>query len=154
MHVLNILHADSCDNNPCTNGGTCSSSDSQFTCTCPPEYTGQVCNVAVNPCDSYPCEHGGTCSPGIGLVYTCSCSAGYTGPTCAVDIDECNPNPCINSSICVDGIAQYTCQCDTNCNECGYLQYLNTTSSKCINISTSKCISRFYNCYTVQLSTI
>ena len=108
---------------------------------CPPEYTGQVCNVTVNPCDSNPCEHGGTCSPGIGLAYTCSCSAGYTGATCAENIDDCDPNPCMNGSICIDGIAQYTCQCDTNCIECGYLQYLNTTSSKCINISTSKCIS-------------
>ena len=140
MYVLIITVP--CENNPCLNGGSCSSTgSSQFTCTCPPEYTGQVCNVTVNPCDSIPCEHGGTCSPGIGLAYTCSCSAGYTGPTCAVDIDECDPNPCMNGSICVDGIAQYTCQCDTNCIKCGYLQYLNTSTSECINISTSKCSS-------------
>ena len=132
-----------CENNPCLNGGSCSSTGgSQFTCSCPPEYTGQVCNVAVNPCDSNPCENGGTCSLEIGLAYTCSCSVGYTGLTCAVDIDECDPNPCMNGSICVDGIAQYTCQCDTNCIQCEYLQYLNTSSNKCINISTSKRISR------------
>ena len=130
-----------CDNNPCLNGGSCSSTGgSQFTCSCPPEYTGQVCNVTVNPCDSNPCEYGGTCSPGTELVYTCSCLAGYTGPTCAVDIDDCDPNPCINNSICIDGIAKYTCQCVPNCIQCGNLQYLNTSSNECINISTSKCI--------------
>ena len=152
VYVKNVTHAlitymyyvDPCDNNPCVNGGTCSSNGGQFTCKCPPEYKGQLCNVAVNPCDSKPCKHGGTCSPGIGLAYTCSCSAGYTGPTCAVDIDECDPNPCLNntSPLCIDGIAQYTCHCTTNCVECAIYYYLNTSSNECINISACECISR------------
>ena len=138
-----MYYADPCDNNPCVNGGTCSSNGGQFTCACPSEYKGHLCNVAVNPCDSKPCKHGGACSPGIGLAYTCSCSAGYTGSTCAVDIDECDPNPCLNntSPLCIDGIAQYTCHCTTNCVECAKYYYLNTSTNECINISTSEYIN-------------
>jgi deleted-in-malignant-brain-tumors protein 1 len=34
-----------CERNPCENGGTCTRHVSDYTCTCPPTYTGYLCEV-------------------------------------------------------------------------------------------------------------
>ncbi len=35
---------DLCDPNPCQNGGMCTSMGNTFTCVCPPEFTGTICD--------------------------------------------------------------------------------------------------------------
>ena len=35
-----------CDSNPCQNGGTCEDGDNMFTCTCPAEWTGTMCETS------------------------------------------------------------------------------------------------------------
>ena len=32
-----------CEENPCENGGTCTRHVNDYTCTCPPRYTGYLC---------------------------------------------------------------------------------------------------------------
>ena len=65
--------------NPCKNSAFCSNTgDGQFTCTCSPGYTGNLCEEEIIECASNPCQNGATC---VDLVngYTCNCVAGFTG---------------------------------------------------------------------------
>ena len=39
------ITGDYCDPNPCFNGGTCTSGDTGFTCTCLPEFSGARCDM-------------------------------------------------------------------------------------------------------------
>ncbi len=34
-----------CGNNPCMNGGTCTDNNGQADCTCPPGFTGELCQI-------------------------------------------------------------------------------------------------------------
>ena len=37
-----------CSSNPCLNGGTCTNGPSNYTCTCAPAYTGDLCETKLN----------------------------------------------------------------------------------------------------------
>lgn len=45
---------------PCQNGGKCTITFNDFTCSCPDEYTGKTCETRVW-CVSDPCVNGGQC---------------------------------------------------------------------------------------------
>lgn len=82
-----------------------------FTCTCPPNYTGNICDVPYNPCDDKPCNNGANCSSSSN-GFVCACRGGFTGPTCSVNIDDCVGVNCVNGT-CHDLVAGYTCVCQT-----------------------------------------
>ena len=44
-HNCNILNP--CASNPCENGGTCTSTATGYSCSCPPSHTGERCHEAV-----------------------------------------------------------------------------------------------------------
>lgn len=102
-----------CDPNPCTQNGSCSSGQSDFTCTCIDGVSGKDCSIqsTTSPCGSNPCAHAGTCTDLSPLEYTCSCPLGYTGNLCTQDIDECAKEPCLNGGECTDGFGSYLCSC-------------------------------------------
>ncbi|XP_033634762.1 uncharacterized protein LOC117296026 isoform X3 [Asterias rubens] len=103
----------SCSSNPCQNGGQCSvSAGSAFTCTCPIEYRGSVCQNTA--CFSNPCQNGGQCSSlSGGYSYQCVCLSGYTGTRCEVR-NPCSPNPCINGGSCTSpNVNTFQCECTT-----------------------------------------
>jgi len=91
--LCEIPVANSCDSDPCLNGGTCTlrSLDS-YSCTCAPGYTGQHCELQDH-CASTPCRNGAECES-LGDTYKCSCAPGFVGPSCAEDIVECKEDPC------------------------------------------------------------
>ena len=91
--LCEIPVANSCDSDPCLNGGTCTlrSLDS-YSCTCAPGYTGQHCELQDH-CASTPCRNGAECES-QGDTYKCSCAPGFVGPSCAEDIVECKEDPC------------------------------------------------------------
>uniref|UniRef100_A0A3B4F418 Coagulation factor IX-like n=1 Tax=Pundamilia nyererei TaxID=303518 RepID=A0A3B4F418_9CICH len=39
-----------CGTNPCLNGGMCTLDRGDFTCLCPPQYQGKICNTVVLEC--------------------------------------------------------------------------------------------------------
>ncbi|KAM9820539.1 protein crumbs homolog 2a [Neosynchiropus ocellatus] len=51
---------DTCKGKPCRNGGECTITFNDFTCTCPEDYTGKTCETRVW-CVSGPCVNGGHC---------------------------------------------------------------------------------------------
>ncbi|XP_014328981.2 protein crumbs homolog 2-like [Xiphophorus maculatus] len=51
---------DACKTKPCQNGGECTVTFNDFTCSCSEEYTGKNCQTRVW-CVSNPCAHGGLC---------------------------------------------------------------------------------------------
>ena len=65
--VLNVLcldyitsHRSPLQMKPCQNGGECTITFNDFTCSCPEEYTGKTCETRVW-CVSGPCVNGGHC---------------------------------------------------------------------------------------------
>ncbi|XP_029031043.1 protein eyes shut homolog isoform X2 [Betta splendens] len=75
-----------CGYRVCQNGGRCrpTGSDS-FTCTCPPSWTGSVCNQSVGCADNV-CPHGSLCAPSSAASYRCMCPLGWGGRHCHAKI--------------------------------------------------------------------
>lgn len=131
---------DSCDPNPCLNGGTCDSDTyPSFTCRCPPGFTGANCSIELDPCQDMPCLNGGTCEEQSYPNYTCSCPPGFTGSDCGTDI--CSSLVCYNTGVCEVVNGRPVCRCPANfvgdqCENC--------TIPNCRNCSTEtagQCIS-------------
>ncbi|XP_038048782.1 von Willebrand factor D and EGF domain-containing protein-like isoform X2 [Patiria miniata] len=109
----------------CRNGGQCvlptaSNSDTDATnqaelpryiCSCPPEYSGTLCEVSTHGCMSNPCIHGHCVEENA--VFSCQCDEGYMGSTCLTPMDPCAAEPCYHGVVCLPGYNQsYTCgQC-------------------------------------------
>ncbi|XP_050308675.1 basement membrane-specific heparan sulfate proteoglycan core protein isoform X33 [Anthonomus grandis grandis] len=80
--VLRDTKKTGCSNNPCKNNGACIPlSPVANKCNCPPTFTGQHCETAVDLCRNRPCQNGGICSFN-NTGFTCECTLGYTGKTC------------------------------------------------------------------------
>ncbi|XP_070533833.1 uncharacterized protein [Ptychodera flava] len=77
-----------CDPNPCMNGGMCFSvSNTSFVCSCPVEFTGDICQIKVD--DGRPCIH----------------SNGTVLPHGATWGDPCYQCHCDDSSVYCDAVA-------------------------------------------------
>ena len=93
------------------NGATCVDGVNNFTCSCPPGYSGRHCEINIDDCAPQPCLNGGGCVDGVNL-YICNCTnTGFTGDNCEQDIDECAVNPCINNATCLNLVNDYNCTC-------------------------------------------
>ncbi|KAL7976379.1 hypothetical protein Chor_015443 [Crotalus horridus] len=106
------MNIDDCEDNDCENNATCVDGINNYTCLCPPEYTGELCEEKLDFCaqDLNPCQHQSKCilTP---KGYQCSCTPGYVGEHCDVDYDDCLDNKCKNGAQCTDAINGYTCTC-------------------------------------------
>ena len=78
--------------NPCM-CGTCASDLTNpfgFRCQCPPGYSGQRCERALNCLDlGFECKNGGQCVPRVLGDYVCSCPQPYCGVTCTNIVPQC-----------------------------------------------------------------
>ncbi|XP_034145653.1 protein crumbs homolog 1 isoform X1 [Esox lucius] len=123
---------DTCEDNGCGLGSTCLRGLVNYTCLCPRNMTGPLCNeklpevpwhismisdphlpVSVCPGDrwSYSCFNGGNCSK---LDNACVCQPGFLGQWCEVDYDECVSNPCANGGHCHNLPNGFQCECGIN----------------------------------------
>ena len=110
------------------NGATCVDGINNFTCNCPPGYSGRHCEINIDDCAPQPCQNGGGCVDGVNL-YICNCTdTGFTGDNCEQDIDECAVTPCVNNATCHNLVNDYNCtcwdgfegkNCETDIPECG-----------------------------------
>ncbi|CAL1282862.1 unnamed protein product [Larinioides sclopetarius] len=98
--------ADLCSSNPCNNGGTCTFSGNNFTCSCVKPYAGLTCET--NPCTPNLCQNEGICSV-VGQDLKCSCKSPFKGNFC--EIGPCSSNPCQNGGKCSMDGKNFKCEC-------------------------------------------
>ncbi|KAK1155658.1 hypothetical protein AOXY_G26555 [Acipenser oxyrinchus oxyrinchus] len=104
---------DDCAENLCQNGGVCSDGIDTFSCACPHQFTGPLCQWPYPPLQcgkAFWCQNNGDCEDGIWGA-KCTCRTGFTGESCETDINECVPNPCLNGGTCRDLVNNYECSC-------------------------------------------
>uniref|UniRef100_A0A3B4X5A0 Delta/notch-like EGF repeat containing n=1 Tax=Seriola lalandi dorsalis TaxID=1841481 RepID=A0A3B4X5A0_SERLL len=109
---------DACHHRPCHNNGTCADvrqggEGRNFTCSCPPGYEGERCQLLVDHCLSQPCKNGATCFSSLAGP-RCYCPEGYQGATCEQKVDPCASSPCHNNGTCYaqgPGPLGFGCSC-------------------------------------------
>lgn len=75
-----------CGYKVCQNGGRCTPVGTDaFTCTCPPVWTGSVCNQSV-ACVNNVCRQGSSCVPSNATSYRCVCPLGWGSRYCDSEI--------------------------------------------------------------------
>uniref|UniRef100_A0A6Q2X3N3 Slit homolog 3 (Drosophila) n=1 Tax=Esox lucius TaxID=8010 RepID=A0A6Q2X3N3_ESOLU len=106
------VNPDDCEDNDCENNSTCVDGINNYTCICPPNYTGDLCEEVVDPCIQGfdPCQHDSKCIP-LTKGYRCECLPGYVGQHCEQDYNDCLENKCQHGAQCVDAVNGYTCVC-------------------------------------------
>uniref|UniRef100_A0A3P8PJ54 Slit homolog 1b (Drosophila) n=1 Tax=Astatotilapia calliptera TaxID=8154 RepID=A0A3P8PJ54_ASTCA len=127
------VNVDDCEDHGCESGATCVDGVGNYTCLCPPNYTGTKLakksrsfslQIPVTPVLGLLCEEEeGVCSPGRNpcqhqstCVSTpngprCVCIPGWVGPDCGIDYNECVDHRCQNGAQCVDHLDGYSCVC-------------------------------------------
>uniref|UniRef100_A0A3B4ZYF0 Slit homolog 1 protein n=1 Tax=Stegastes partitus TaxID=144197 RepID=A0A3B4ZYF0_9TELE len=106
------VNVDDCEAHGCENGATCVDGVGNYTCLCPPNYTGLFCEEEEGVCSPgrNPCQHQSTCvSTPTGP--RCVCIPGWVGPDCSIDYNECVDHRCQNGAQCVDHLDGYSCVC-------------------------------------------
>lgn len=101
------LTSSPCNDLPCQHAGTCiSQGKSHFKCECPSRYSGNVCEIDLEPCASSPCPTGIQCIPFYN-DYLCKCPNGFTGKHCEArgfedhETSSCSKNVCGTSGQCI-----------------------------------------------------
>jgi len=107
---------DSCDPNPCLNGGECTDGLNSFTCDCSDTgFEGDTCEEDLDECvlGTDNCDINGTCINTPGSFF-CQCDDGSQGASCEIDINECedgNNGGC--EQICDNTAGSFNCDCFT-----------------------------------------
>ena len=109
-----------CNNNPCLNGGVCSSlndENTQYTCSClNTGYSGTNCQTLIssnNGCNSLICQNGGSCQL-INQQAICVCPNGFGGTNCQTGslYSSCGSSQCQNGASCYQtSSTTYGCAC-------------------------------------------
>ncbi|KAM8858778.1 protein eyes shut homolog isoform 2-T3 [Spinachia spinachia] len=75
-----------CGYKVCRNGGRCGAAGSgTFTCSCPPPWTGPVCDQSVS-CVNNVCKQGSVCTASGVPSYRCVCPLGWGGRHCDAEV--------------------------------------------------------------------
>ncbi|TKS68674.1 Slit -like protein 1 protein [Collichthys lucidus] len=110
------VNVDDCQDHGCENGATCVDGVGNYTCLCPPDYTGWVgpdCSIDYNECVDHRCQNGAQCVDHLD-GYSCVCPQGYSGEFCEVALPRpspCQLAPCQNGASCVAKTETAVCQC-------------------------------------------
>ncbi len=70
--------------------------ENTYSCTCPPGFYGNNCELSAMTCADGPCFNGGRCADSPDGGYFCQCPTGYAGFNCEKKIDHCSSSPCSN----------------------------------------------------------
>ena len=81
-----------------------------YTCQCPPEFSGALCEDQVVFCTVNSCANEGSCVEGVD-GFSCDCQPGWTGPECRENVNECENEVCENGATCIDRPGSFACLC-------------------------------------------
>lgn len=130
------LNIDDCASAKCHHYSTCVDLVNNFSCSCGPRWTGQLCDIFLgslcnktNNNNTDVCKNGGVCRDTSDKNnYTCTCKPGYTGRNCENEFDPCKSYPCKQGGTCSKLSADdFKCdcpsgfkgkQCQENINDC------------------------------------
>nr|KAG5695015.1 hypothetical protein BaRGS_015839 [Batillaria attramentaria] len=108
----NCTQEDLCARIPCQNSGSCMyEGHRKYSCLCPDDFFGDLCQhfnvcVAANPC-----QNGGGCHMHENGTYSCACPDYFSGEDCSVP-DPCSPSPCGVGGECMrDSDTEASCSC-------------------------------------------
>uniref|UniRef100_A0AAQ6IHJ3 Crumbs cell polarity complex component 1 n=1 Tax=Anabas testudineus TaxID=64144 RepID=A0AAQ6IHJ3_ANATE len=101
-----------CSPSPCQNEGVCEDLFDLHRCSCPSEWTGQLCEDPTDACFSSPCLFGNCTNLSEG--FKCVCELGYSGEQCEIEVDTCDNSNCSNGGTCLKAFLSYTCLCPQN----------------------------------------
>ncbi|KAI0984720.1 hypothetical protein GJ496_003179 [Pomphorhynchus laevis] len=110
------------NNCSCLNGGLCEYIETHLyketKCICPAYFTGELCEIPVNPlsdlsiCTRGFCLNKGECFSN-GRTAVCQCDEKWTGQRCTIRIEPCMTNPCLNNGTCriYQKSSDFVCHC-------------------------------------------
>ncbi|XP_062298225.1 hyaluronan-binding protein 2-like [Scomber scombrus] len=101
---------DTCEPNPCLNGGLCDTTLDGFVCSCPEPYTGKTCQTVKDVCHSARCGQGTCVFKSTAPFYECKCQPPFKPPHCR-KASACRPSPCQNGGTCTKGPKRSSFQC-------------------------------------------
>ena len=80
--MISLLDIDACRSDPCGDAGSCINDGYSFVCECYQQFTGSLCNSAIEKCNTEECIHG-SCTAGENGLF-CLCEIGYKGVNCDI----------------------------------------------------------------------
>lgn len=104
----------SCSFTPCENGGNCTDDSTflgPFTCQCPANTRGDVCQHNDEPCEPDPCANGGSCIGTSKDDFYCRCHRNWTGRFCEIKVNFCPEKTCYNRGQCRPLLGYAICEC-------------------------------------------
>ena len=75
-------------------------------------FTGDRCQISLDPCYNVNCLNGGSCLPSpMGNGFVCHCNEHFHGEFCEEVQNLCQSSPCENGAACKNYITSFLCIC-------------------------------------------
>ena len=100
-----------CLDQKCQHGATCLNTTTGFSCTCPPSWTGRLCERRYSCLDQL-CQHGATCI-NTTTGFNCTCPTSWTGRFCESRY-SCLDQLCQHGATCINTKTGFNCTCPTS----------------------------------------
>lgn len=138
---------DLCVSAPCQNGGSCVPRVNSFSCACPQQNMGPLCERPASACFPNPCQNHGACLEKQNDTFQCLCSNNFSGRLCERRRNWCEDQVCHNGGICQNrsvslqnNVISYTlentfCECQDGWmgRQCEVRMVLSCELSPCVN---------------------
>ncbi|XP_030381464.1 cubilin homolog [Scaptodrosophila lebanonensis] len=148
------LELNSCQSNPCGNGGSCYNTFNGFRCQCRSGFEGTKCENDVNECTLYRgtdlgCQNGAQCVNQLGS-FSCICTPGWYGVHCTQRKGDCSQSStwelcghgsCVASS---DSFG-YKCLCEPGWKTNGLTPACTVDVDECSAETHTPCITKCIN---------